>query len=433
MTMSEEVKLTAETAARDPLALARTYQHGLRAGLWASLRDAVKVFRESRIPVSYAILHCAVKVSVLPVSVLRLFNDIPLTNAGAATLLKLTARDGLEALSERSERINPGQYQSCQTLLDALMGQEPLRSGARLRGGSNAPRTVHPLMLASEYAEGVAAGKWLTRQDAALALGYTLSEVTQAVQISAVPSEVLALFREGDITLWVGRKLVSLCNSRGASVLIGLAAGVAVGSRPLSTKAAFDILSVASPGTRASMDAAEQQRIEFPLGLAKEYERGKLQGRWSTRTDADSVLGLAKDTVGVALRISKLPRTVLEVFEPEEIIFFLGRKLLSIQKAVGHRIFLENAKAASATRPRPTREQIFAILAGDRHRPSRHSGHVQPVTVALRVRVSGAETYIRVTSPQIMLLGKHTEAIREWCELLLAKETGGMDPDRNKP
>ena len=411
----------------NPIALARTYQHGLKSGLWKTVGEAAAFFRRTGIPVSWHTLQRAVEASALPIIVLSLFDGRRrLTNMAALELLAIQARDGLDELVHRSQSVPASDAMPMRMLLDALAGPIPLKRHAGHRK-KRAP-TELPLPLALAYADGLRDGKWASMRGASVALGHYANKVGLAVQIAGLPPEILSLFDRDDVTFWVGRKILSLARARGFDSLITAASDVPVDSRPLSMREGVAVLERSVVAKPPGGRPAFLQNSNWPLLLAKEYAVGKADGRWRTLGAAEKALGLGKDVVGLARRIALLPGTVLGLFHPDELTFYLGSRLLSVQRSAGRVTLVRRAHGAASMRPRPPdKETIMEILAGVPIASTVRD--TSTVTVNYRDSQSRGEPYIRISSSHISHLVKHTQAIQEFCELLLMKEIGVGIPD----
>jgi len=411
---------------QNPIALARTYQHGLKSGLWKTVDEAAAFFRETGIPVSWHTLQRAVEASALPIIVLSLFDGRRrLTNMAALELLAIQARDGLDELVHRSQSVPASDAMSMRLLLDALAGPIPLKRHAGHR--KNRAPTDLPLPLALAYADGLGDGKWASMRGASVALGHYDNKVGLAVRIAGLPSEILSLFDRNDVTFWVGRKILSLARARGFDSLITAAGDVPVDSRPLSMSEGVAVLEHSVVGKPPGERRALLQNSNRPLPLAKEYAVGKADGRWRTLDGAQKALGLGKDVVGLARRIALLPRTVLGLFDPDELTFYLGSRLLAVQRSAGRVTLVRRAHVAASMQPRPDKEAIMEILAGAPIASTVRDSST--VTVNFRDNQSRGEPYIRISSSHISHLVKHTKAIQEFCELLLMKEIGVGIPE----
>lgn len=413
----------------DPIRLARTYQHGLKSGLWRSLRGAIDILHNGGVPVSHSVLHRAVTVSRLPSDFLALFHEArPLTHAAVQEIDEIRLRDGVDELMRRAKAPSIDGVKSLRDLLDALAGPLPLKRNKQKTSQVARSSTDLPLPLAKIYAEGVCAGSWANRAAAARALGMTGWEVKLAVQIAALPSEITALFNRDDLTFWLGRQILSLASQKGIDSLVALAVEIPAEQRPLSVVDGMTLLK----GMQIEADGINREILDLnlPLILAKEFAQGKEDGRWLTRRAAEKALGVRKDLVAAAVRIAELPQKVLSLFDAREINFSFGRKLLEIQKTVGSAAFLRFANQAAALQPQPTKKVIVQILSGTPI--TAPPLQMESVTVRFHAgRVRGG-AHIRVSGPHIQLLAKHTKAIQNWCELLLKQETGAMPSLRKK-
>jgi hypothetical protein len=162
-----------------------------------------------------------------------------------------------------------------------------------------------------------------------------------------------------------------------------------------------------------------------PFALAAEYAAGKTIGRWPTMSAAEAALGLYKDAVGNAVRISALPHQVVALFNDEELSFELGRRLLAIRKCVGVNAMRRNAEIIRLSGMQLSNEVILAVLAGA---PIPAQDPV--VSIKLVSRKTGS--HLRIESDHMTELVKYIDEIQSYCEdrlnpylraLLLSLET----------
>jgi hypothetical protein len=410
--MADKKVFTAESLPLDPLALACYYHHGLKAGLWTSISTARAALKDSSILVSRDVFQRALRVYTLPNSVLGLFTEVHLTNAAANTLLTIAKRDGLPELLQRSQALNANDFPSTEALLEAL--------GKRLEEIRTVPESeiaVFPMLLAKEYIAGLESGRWSTQAEASLMLKVPRQHVVRAVQISRLPVELLELFNPNDLTFRVGRRLLSLKESIGLDLLINRASPISADRKPLAPLAAFSFLLQKEP-SESTAARFQNLQIDSALVVAKMYKFGKRELQWSTMAGANKVLGLPENTVGRAVRVSKLPQVVLTLLGGDQISHREGKRLLSIVKLVGPHALLQNARSASKILPRPSRENLFALLAG-----APISREVKGVGVTFHVTSRGHAAHIRVSGANVVLLNKYLDEIKEWCDFLLLKDS----------
>jgi hypothetical protein len=410
-----QMKLTSENIANDPLAIARTYRRGIQTGLWKSLREAAAIFQQAGLPIFQTPLTNAVRVSAYPNTILQLFDRIPLSNVGVLALIAAEKEIGVSALAERCAQIDQAMFAMERELLAAIANDE-MSLDTETRPGSQKtrlkPARLPPLQLAKTFLEGIVAGKWSTCRDAGAVLKRTHTDVALAVQIWELPSEVLALFNVSEVTAKIGRELISLKKALGSDALIRMASEIANEGKRRPLDEVIGSLrergSIGSPNMRA------------PLLIAKEYENGKVLGRWRSHTAAEAVLGMKKDTMGVAIRISKLPAEVLKLFDTEQFRFFDGQKLLKLQNKLGLQQLIQNASAVSSMKPVPRKIEIFELLAG-----RKQGSRVAPgeVNVEFRMISKGGVSHIRITCPEIDVLSGRLDEIKAWCEYLLAEKS----------
>jgi hypothetical protein len=406
--MADKKLLTAESLPLHPLALARYYHHGLKAGFWTSVPTALATMKDTRILVSRDILRRALRVYRLPNSVLGLFEDVHLTNTAAKALLFIVKRDGLPMIVRRSEALNARDFTSNESLLEAL--------GKKSNEAAILPGTevvAFPLLLAKEYIAGLESGRWETQLEASVMLKVPRHHVIRSLQISRLPIELLELFKTDDLTFRTGRRLLSLKETVGLDVLTSRASTVSADRKPLAPMAAFAVLLQKEPVESTAVQLASPHK-DSALIIAKIYDIGKRDGRWSTMGSANKILGLRTHTVGRAVRVSKLPQFVLALFGGDRISHKEGYRLLSIFKEVGPQAFFKNAMSASKILPRPSREKLFRLLAG-----AAVSREDKQLKVSYHVSTSGHEAHIRVSGPNVELLRDYLDDIRGWCGFLL--------------
>jgi hypothetical protein len=409
--MADRKVFTAESLPLDPLALARYYHHGLKAGLWTSIPTARAALKDSRILVSKDVFQRALRVHALPDSVLKFFDELHLTNAAANTLLAIVKRDGLPMLLQRSEALNPKDFPSSKALIEALG-----KKSNELKMVPKFESEAFPLLLAKEYNAGLDSGRWRSQTEASLMLNVPRHHVVHAVQISRLPVELLELFSPADLTFRVGRRLLSLRQKIGLDLLIQRVSTAPPDRKPLTPSAAFAVL--------LQKESAESTAVRFAtipidsaLVVAKMYNAGKNELRWSTVASANKLLGLPIHTVGRAVRVSKLPHVVLMLLGGDEISHKEGKLLLSIKKVVGAHALLKNARLALKIRPLPSRENLFSLLAG-----APVSREVKQLEVSFHVSTRGHAAHIRVSGPNVVRLTKYLDDIKGWCDFLLVRD-----------
>jgi hypothetical protein len=410
--MADKKVFTAESLPLDPIALARYYHHGLKARLWTSIPTAQAALKDSGILVSRDVFLRALRVYRLPNSVLELFDEVHLTNAAANTLLVIVKRDGLSMLLQRSETINAKDLPSREAILEALgksLNEKEIVPGSEI--------AAFPLLLAKEYFTGLESGKWSTQAEACKILQVPRHHIVYAIQISRLPLELLELFSPNDSTFRVGRRLYSLTQTTSPELLISRASQVLAERKPLPPAAAFAVL-LQKETPQFAAGRFENPQIDSVLIVAKMYEIGKRELQWSTMANADKLLGFPENTVGRAVRVSKLPQVVLKLLGGDQISHKEGKRLLSIVRLVGPHALLKNARSASKLFPKPSRENLFALFAG-----ASVSREVKQLEVSFHVTTNGHAAHIRISGHDVVLLGKYLDEITGWCDFLVARES----------
>lgn len=407
---------TSNVAFHNPLDLATTYKAGLRGGLWKTHSEAALVLTEPSAPISRAFMQRAIAVSKLPNDILSLFDDNrPLTYASALKLLKVVSRDGVHEVALRARQMSGTKPPSVKHILHGLAGDKPLPTRSGRKPGVLRTEAEMPLALAKTYAEGVASGRWSSKTAASTALNLNKAEVPTAVRIANLPSEVLSLFDPSALSLNDGRKLLTIEKAVGRISLIARASAITLPLPP--KKQIFDFLKASE---QVSHPRAEDEGIWDPQPLIDAYERGKADGRWSTKKDASLILGMPRGDLSLASRFSRLPPTVRSLFDRRTLTRPMARKVITAARRVGVTALLASADAIRATENHLSNDELLMVL----------NGAAVPKGGAL-VTVDFHQSYkvafLRINSKFVHQLAKHTIAIQEYCELLL-KQFDSVEP-----
>ncbi|WP_321794654.1 hypothetical protein [Caballeronia sp. J97] len=224
------------------------------------------------------------------------------------------------------------------------------------------PVARNPLLLAELYLSGLAKERWKTQKEALAALSHlrpsiNRQDLSRAVSVSKLPPAVLSLFETAGIWSNTARFLVRLATKHGAQTLADRASSI--DPHGLTWHQIIRLLD-----GQESAAPVRRRKSLTPLVLAAMYEKGVVEGRWSSKTAAAEVMGWHKVDLMRAVAISQLPAEVLKLFEEKTLVFAQGDVLLKIHEALGTVETVDRAKALLKEPKRRTAEQIVALLFG---------------------------------------------------------------------
>jgi hypothetical protein len=224
------------------------------------------------------------------------------------------------------------------------------------------PIARDPSGLAQLYFSGLGTS-WENQTEAAATLAHFNPKVSRydlnrAIGVSQLPAPVLSLFHQTGIWNVTARKLASLAKRHGPEVLAKRATRIDPSGRTTSREIT-DLLDDQEP-----MPPKRQRRDNnAPLALAAFYHNGLAQGRWTSLDSAAAVSDVwLRSDFAKAVAISKLPPTVLQLFEGRPFPFSLGEVLVRIQKVLGPSEISARAEKTLAQPKRRTTDQIVSTL-----------------------------------------------------------------------
>jgi hypothetical protein len=220
-------------------------------------------------------------------------------------------------------------------------------------------RTIaDPLQLAALYQAGCGV-QWNSYREAATKLttdfkmNVGFARIREAVAVSELPSEILALFAEVGLVNHTARELLKAVKSEGATRLVARARKV----DPFG-KSRVDLLALVCG------EEAVEHRIQRyqPLLLAHTYNEGLKKGKWASAEEAAVKLGTDQRTVTRAVSIAALPSEVLALFP--KVGARLGERLVHLTKIRGSKKMRALAIEASHTIPRLSPEELIGHFVG---------------------------------------------------------------------
>ncbi|VXC81849.1 conserved hypothetical protein [Burkholderia sp. 8Y] len=223
------------------------------------------------------------------------------------------------------------------------------------------PIARDPLALAALYHAGLGS-TWNNQREAIAAFArfspkVTAEALSRAIAVCKLPPQILALFETAGVWPSTARELIRLARKHGLDALCLRALEIDPLGRSWSEIA--NLLDGNGPH-----EARRTVSNISPLALAADYQRGLQQGRWTTMVSAvaaSPAWGLNRLTRAVA--ISKLPPSVLQLFELKHFTWELGATLLKIRKSIGEtEMAVRASKMLNAPRRRTIDEMIATLL-----------------------------------------------------------------------
>ncbi|BCG05643.1 hypothetical protein PPGU19_102110 (plasmid) [Paraburkholderia sp. PGU19] len=221
-------------------------------------------------------------------------------------------------------------------------------------------RTIaDPLHLAALYHAGYGV-QWNSYREAATALATRFkmnigfARIREAVAVSELPSEILAIFNQVGLVNRTARKLVKAAKTEGVSTLVARARIVDSSGKSRATLTAALVC--------GEVAFERSTRLYKPLLLAKTYSDGLKEGEWASAKEAAETLGIDRQTVAKAISIATLPREVLALFP--DVGVNLGERLVHLTKIRGSEKMKALAIEASRTIPRLSQEELIGHFVG---------------------------------------------------------------------
>jgi hypothetical protein len=178
-------------------------------------------------------------------------------------------------------------------------------------------------------------------------------DLNRAIGVSQLPAPVLSLFHQTGIWNVTARKLASLTKRHGLEVIAKRATRIDPSGR--TSREITDMLDVQEPMP------PKRRRRDNNAPLAAFYHNGLAQGRWTSLDSAAAVSDVwLKSDFAKAVAISKLPPTVLRLFEGRPFLFSSEEVLVRIQKVLGPSEKSACAEKILAQPKRRTTDQIVS-------------------------------------------------------------------------
>jgi hypothetical protein len=220
-------------------------------------------------------------------------------------------------------------------------------------------RTIaDPLHLAAVYQAGYGV-QWNSYREAATKLATQFNihigfaRIREAVAVSELPAEILAIFNEAGLVNRTARKLLKAAKTQGVSTLVARARKADPSGKSRSDLTALVCGEVAFE---------RSTQLYKPLLLAEMYVDGLKGGRWASAKEAAERLGIDWQTVTRAISIATLPGEVLALFP--DVGVNLGVRLVHLTKIRGSEKMKALAIEASRTIPRLSQKELISHFVG---------------------------------------------------------------------
>jgi hypothetical protein len=164
------------------------------------------------------------------------------------------------------------------------------------------------------------------------------ARIREAVAVSELPAEILAIFNEAGLVNRTARKLLKAAKTQGVSTLVARARKADPSGKSRSDLTALVCGEVAFE---------RSTQLCKPLLLAEMYVDGLKGGRWASAKEAAERLGIDRQTVTRAISIATLPSEVLALFP--DVGVNLGVRLVHLTKIRGSEKMKALAIEASRT------------------------------------------------------------------------------------
>jgi len=217
-----------------------------------------------------------------------------------------------------------------------------------------------PLRLAALYEAGLGT-HWNNQQEASerMRTSYNINTsacgISQAINVSELPEEILQLFKDVSLLNRTARQLISAKRTQGIDQLVERAKAIDPSGKTRLQLVA--LLCGEAPPRRRIADLTLLQ-------LAEKHKEGVTAGAWSTLQDGAQALRVAKNRLVIATNVAKLPQEVLDLFPSESLTLSLGRRLLAISKARGVKAIRRIAIQAKIAVPRLSPEELLKRFVG---------------------------------------------------------------------
>ncbi|MEM5289553.1 hypothetical protein ACFQ3P_33300 [Paraburkholderia sabiae] len=216
-----------------------------------------------------------------------------------------------------------------------------------------------PLRLAALYHAGNGV-HWSSYRQAAAVLTEKLkvkvgfARIREAVAVSELPAEILAIFSEVGIVNKTARELLKAAKARGVSSLVDRARTLDPQGKSRAQLSAHvcgkDVL------------LRSTQQYSNPLSLAETYSEGLAKGRWVSMTGAAAHLGVQRQAIAKATAIASLPSELLALFPAMTVK--MGERLVGLAKIRGMKKMRALAIEAGGIIPRLSQDELVSHLVG---------------------------------------------------------------------
>ncbi|PTB30344.1 hypothetical protein C9I56_02995 [Paraburkholderia caribensis] len=227
--------------------------------------------------------------------------------------------------------------------------------------------------MAYLYQRGLESGKWTTQADASRALNVSQTDLSVALRMGSLPAELLEMFADiSQITTYTVRVIRGVIAQEGQEAVLERIRPHITAGLKLPAKAVLALVKGRmSDAMKAAVSAGtEEDRFprrsqDLPMAVSDRYHRGIVNGDWTSYSGCSRALRISRRNISDAVSIGQLPPGVRSLFRESDLTFAVGRKLLSLEKAVGTSTLIRNAKNISDIVDKYAPGQILRELNGE--------------------------------------------------------------------
>ncbi|MFP3553187.1 hypothetical protein SB861_21065 [Paraburkholderia sp. SIMBA_049] len=207
------------------IVVAFQYEQGLARGEWTTQAGAARA-----LGVSQAELSMALRLDSLPAGLFDMFAQPgEISSHTVRVICDVIARDGLETVQLRiQQHAAVNSKLPVKAVLAMVKGRLHVARKALPSSGIDKKKIVTgsqdlPRYISDRYHLGIVNGEWTSYSGCSRALRISRRNISNAVSLGQLPDRVRSLFKEAELTLAVGRKLLALEKDLGSKELLARA------------------------------------------------------------------------------------------------------------------------------------------------------------------------------------------------------------------
>jgi hypothetical protein len=237
--------------------------------------------------------------------------------------------------------------------------------------GSRRRIVLHPCFLvAHAYQRGLESGKWTTQAGASRALNVSQTDLSIALRMGSLPAELLEMFADiSQVTTHTVRVIREVIEQEGLEAVLERIRPHSAAAGKLPAKAVLALVKGRMLNSIKAASVTRRDRFihpspELPMSISNRYHRGIVNGEWTSYSGCSRTLRLSRRNISDAVSIGRLSPAVRSLFRESDLTFSVGRKLLSLEKAVGTSTLISRAKKIRDMDKTYADEQILRELDG---------------------------------------------------------------------